>query len=122
MSAPRVTGIRADAIRCMVRDSVPLHIMRSALARIDTKAKRRAIKADERALVFNKTGGLCVYCWTALTRHDCALPSHFHCDHVWSLARGGPDTMENLLPACAACNIAKGSRDLLDFYLGVRVA
>jgi len=48
-------------------------------------------------------GGLCAYCG----RQPAA-----HVDHVEPLADGGRHCVENLLPACASCNLTKGARPL----------
>ena len=48
-------------------------------------------------------GGRCVYC------HE-PLPAGFHVDHVIPLSRGGAHAWENLVLACAPCNLRKGSR------------
>ena len=42
--------------------------------------------------------------------------SHFFTlDHVVPRCAGGPDTLDNLLPACSKCNNRKGTRPLLTF-------
>lgn len=55
--------------------------------------------------------GPCVYCAAPATSID----------HVWPLARGGPELAANLAPACAPCNSSKGSRLLIEWD-PVRVA
>jgi 5-methylcytosine-specific restriction endonuclease McrA len=52
-------------------------------------------------------GGLCAYCR--------ARP-FAHLDHIIPLARGGPDALPNLVPACARCNQAKGSKMLDEWF------
>ena len=37
-------------------------------------------------------------------------------DHVLAHCRGGKEIRGNLIPACRRCNLAKGSRSLLDWY------
>lgn len=37
-------------------------------------------------------------------------------DHIIPLSKGGRNTPDNLVPACASCNRSKGARDLLDWY------
>jgi hypothetical protein len=50
--------------------------------------------------------GPCVYC---------GAPAE-HVDHVRPLARGGPEHPDNLVPACADCNLGKGSRLLTEWH------
>lgn len=53
------------------------------------------------------SGGVCVYCGKAgpLTR-----------DHAVPLAKGGSDSIENIVPACARCNASKGTRTAAQFW------
>lgn len=53
-------------------------------------------------------GGKCAYC---------GIADHAHFDHVVPLSRGGRHSIGNLLPACAHCNLSKGSRLLADWRL-----
>ena len=76
-----------------------------------SKAEREALR-----MMF---GGLCAYC-------GCELGAKWHADHVkpiyrsWPiapdqnglLAGRGKDVIENLFPACAACNLFKSVYDL----------
>jgi len=34
-------------------------------------------------------------------------------DHVLPFARGGPNSADNVVPACASCNSKKGDRGIL---------
>lgn len=47
--------------------------------------------------------GKCYYC-------GCDLGGTYHTDHVIPLVRGGSNGMENIVVACPACNMAKGSK------------
>lgn len=47
----------------------------------------------------------CVYCGAPFE----------HVDHVQPLARGGDHALWNLVPSCAACNLAKSDRDPYEF-------
>lgn len=42
--------------------------------------------------------------------HYCGAPEPAGWDHVVPLARGGPNTIANLVPCCTHCNHRKGSR------------
>lgn len=74
-------------------------------------ARRRAAKRGARHAAVTKAmlagkleafKGLCAYC-----------PAPFeHWDHVFPLARGGAHEIENLVPACARCNMSKGAKTL----------
>ncbi len=44
----------------------------------------------------------------------CSGP-HEHDDHIVPLARGGAHTLNNLAPACARCNLSKGSKMLAEW-------
>lgn len=52
-------------------------------------------------------------CWMCgirlLLSAEPGSPHHVHMDHVMPLSRGGIHCAENLRPACAACNLRKGS-------------
>ncbi|MDG4792681.1 HNH endonuclease signature motif containing protein [Micromonospora sp. WMMD1082] len=47
----------------------------------------------------------CVYCGAPFE----------HVDHVWASSEGGPDHPQNLVPACADCNLSKNARPVEDF-------
>lgn len=53
-----------------------------------------------RAKVFATKGCLCTYCGDDAGQVD----------HVIPRSRGGSDDLENLVPCCGACNLAKGDR------------
>lgn len=69
-----------------------------------SEAKRRAATGDGysagawRDLV-ERYAGCCAYCG--------ALAA-LHADHRTPLSRGGPNVIENILPACRDCNLRKG--------------
>lgn len=44
----------------------------------------------------------------------CGAPAE-HADHFYPLARGGLHCVENIVPACQACNSSKKSRDPVEF-------
>jgi len=39
-------------------------------------------------------------------------------DHIVPLSRGGPQSAENFMPLCRRCNSSKGSKDLLEWWIG----
>ena len=56
------------------------------------------------ASLFQRDGGLCLYCGKKFSR------SLLTRDHVMPQARGGKDRWENCVTACKACNNHKGCR------------
>lgn len=58
-----------------------------------------------------RNSGPCVYCGSKAE----------HIDHVWPLDKGGPEHVDNLVPACGRCNNSKG-RGLLTNWLPERIA
>ncbi len=58
--------------------------------------------------VRESTDGKCFYCRIKL---DSAGPrTMMHIDHYWPWSKGGANLIENLVPACARCNLAKSNR------------
>lgn len=70
----------------------------------------RPITKELRFRVFERDGFRCRYC--GLDASETVL----HADHRHPGSRGGPTTLENLVTACAACNLGKSDRPL-DFIL-----
>lgn len=92
----------------LVRDSQlhTTHCVRTALSfRSRLRAGETTIKAigvrDER----KKLSGKCVYCEQAANTVDHLIPR----------LAGGPDSADNLVAACSACNASKGGRDVYDW-------
>lgn len=65
---------------------------------------------EERKRIFNRTGGRCYLCNHLLNFHNrhYGLEGAWHVEHIVPLSKSGPDTLGNLLPACASCNLKKG--------------
>lgn len=57
---------------------------------------------------FNAQGGACFYCAKSLSR--------YHIEHKTPISRGGLNTPENIVCACAACNLRKGTRSAEEFF------
>jgi 5-methylcytosine-specific restriction endonuclease McrA len=55
----------------------------------------------------NRFGGRCAYCGKQA--------EVLHADHVVPLSRGGTSWIGNVLPACAPCNLSKGSKLLVEW-------
>lgn len=82
------------------------------------RASRKALKARRRARmrgasvatltavqwqeILQAFSNTCAYCPAPATSQD----------HVMPLSRGGEHTAENVVPACAACNLAKSAKTL----------
>jgi 5-methylcytosine-specific restriction endonuclease McrA len=64
--------------------------------------------APERRRLLDSYLGRCAYCFSAKAKHF---------DHVVPLSRGGSNDIDNLVPACAFCNVSKGNRSLLEFMM-----
>ena len=61
--------------------------------------------------ILNKTAGHCAYCGCTLNVNNMTR------DHVVAKSRGGTSELDNLLPACRACNLLKGDDSLNSFRL-----
>jgi hypothetical protein len=46
----------------------------------------------------------------------CGSSGPLQWEHVVPRSRGGPDTIDNMVRACAPCNLAKGARDPYQWY------
>lgn len=85
------------------------------------------MKSLTRQAVWNKTGGHCYYCGLALTPDEVdtiegRYNSWMDADHLLPKAKGGLDTLENMVPACKACNCAKGLKTLEEYrqYVAIK--
>lgn len=66
-------------------------------------------------LVRDSTNCHCFYC--RIPFDSKGLSSRMHVDHYWPYSRGGSNLLENLVPACVRCNLAKSNRRPLQFIL-----
>ena len=55
----------------------------------------------------------CFYCKVEIKRGI-----NLHLDHVVPLSRGGEHSITNLVPACAFCNLKKGTKTAEEFLIG----
>lgn len=53
-------------------------------------------------------GGRCHYCGRT-------WGTRLHKDHMMPISRGGSDSIDNLAPACSACNLSKGAMTAAEF-------
>ncbi|MFN4017625.1 MAG: HNH endonuclease [Reyranella sp.] len=66
---------------------------------------RRPISLSLRFSVYARDGHTCQYCGRRPPEVELQL------DHVYPVALGGTNAIDNLLTACRECNIGKGARD-----------
>lgn len=69
---------------------------------------REPIPAGLRFAVLNRDGFRCAYCGRG--KADGVL---LHIDHLVPVARGGRSELDNLVTACASCNLGKSAQDLV---------
>lgn len=76
-----------------------------------------AMRSGWRQQRYEQQGGRCLYCRQPLICSEtfAKMPNSLTLDHVIPLAKGGPDTFDNTVAACHACNQAKGMLDLGEF-------
>lgn len=72
-------------------------------------AKRITFRKETRALVHAKCGGCCAYCGKPITEAAMQI------DHIRPRSLGGSNAIENLNPACRACNNFKAVWSLEEF-------
>lgn len=68
-----------------------------------------SISKKTRQLVYDKCGGHCAYCGKEIAYKDMQV------DHIHAQHKGGTDDINNLLPACRACNFRKGTYSVEQF-------
>ena len=68
-----------------------------------------SISKKTRQLVYDKCGGHCAYCGKEIAYKDMQV------DHIHAQYKGGTDDINNLLPACRACNFRKGTHSVEQF-------
>jgi hypothetical protein len=71
-------------------------------------ASREPIPAGLRFAVLRRDGFRCAYCGRGEPEGV-----KLHIDHIVPVARGGKTELENLVTACATCNIGKSATDLV---------
>ena len=77
-------------------------ICRDALTRHWKGRPPRRVWQLLRLVVFERDGWTCVYCGKRTWEPTC--------DHVVPVSRGGSSTLDNLVTACLACNLAKATK------------
>lgn len=69
---------------------------------------REPIPAGLRFAVLNRDGFRCAYCGRGKNEGV-----QLHIDHLVPVARGGKNELDNLVTACASCNLGKSAQDLV---------
>jgi len=106
----------------LLRDYSNLHSVSTAvrehgdeISKDTHKKKRRAIPRTIRHLLWKthfgeSPRGVCACCTVNTVEY-----TTFHAGHIHSHANGGSDTLSNLLPICAPCNLGMGSTNYDEF-------
>lgn len=68
--------------------------------------ERKKLTKAERQAVYDKMEGHCAYCGCEISLQTMRV------DHIVPLRKGGPDTMDNMWPACRSCNHYKRGNTL----------
>ena len=74
---------------------------------IHGKASPSSILSENQQLFH--MGDVCAYC---------GATGPLHWEHIVPVSVGGPDNIDNMVRACAPCNLTKGARDPYQWYLG----
>jgi 5-methylcytosine-specific restriction endonuclease McrA len=74
-------------------------------------ARKRAADAGVVSVPYSRTAILAR--WRYLCAYCDARAEHL--DHVHPISKGGPDAEENMVPACAQCNLTKGAKTLAEW-------
>ena len=77
-------------------------------AKVRVSNLKRTKGLRKRFLVLSRDGFCCHYCGRGAP--DVVL----HVDHIFPRSKGGNDALENLLTACADCNLGKGDIILIN--------
>ena len=78
------------------------------MQQIFAKEKHKHVKSRVRDGIKSEFNHCCAYCGFKSKR--------LTLDHVNAESKGGMDSWRNLVPACAKCNLSKGSKNLTDWY------
>ena len=98
----------AHPLRSAERSFVRPHVIRLLqYVRVPRAVKRRI----SRRALFARDGWKCVYCGTTAGR--------LTLDHVIPRSKGGDSVWENVVTACAPCNLRKGDRLLEDVAMSL---
>jgi 5-methylcytosine-specific restriction endonuclease McrA len=106
----RVYAANPQKVLTRMRNWIALHPERAHAWRRANDHKRRVagmhFTAAEWLALVERFAGACAYC---------GRPGNLEADHVIPISRGGTNDIQNILPACRACNRSKGPRTLEEF-------
>ena len=95
-----------DASRIVANDELSeFYSHRVNLKRLPTHEWQRI-----RQEVFRRDNYTCQYCG--------ACDTDLHCDHVFPVSKGGGNGLDNLITACARCNLSKSSKTIEEWMGG----
>ena len=95
------------------------------------KKRRRQVSSRKRTSVFNRDGGVCIYCGIGLLRrphplqHLCEIAesaAEWEIDHITSVDDGGTSDLDNLHLTCVGCNKRKGTLSDSEYRKILRVS
>lgn len=78
--------------------------------------KAKKLSFDTKKKIYNRDGGLCKKCLSAVQFFSGNTVSPFskrlnaHIDHIVPVSRGGQNNKENLQLLCVSCNTSKGAK------------
>lgn len=75
---------------------------------VRTRRRRAIFDSASKSVVFTRDDFTCQYCGVRVSMASGTR------DHVIPRSRGGPDILSNVVTACRACNMRKGSRTPLE--------
>jgi 5-methylcytosine-specific restriction endonuclease McrA len=79
-----------------------------------TSNRRQPLRPKVCLSIYERDGGRCHYCGTEIPRN-----SDWHIDHKHPRSLGGSDAEDNLVLACAPCNLAKSDTPYDEFIASV---
>jgi hypothetical protein len=85
------------------------HVYRDNVARYRARKRSAYVASVYRVEIYERDHGRCQLAITCTGRKK-LHPDEWHLDHIIPLAEGGTHEPANVHVACAACNLAKGTR------------
>ena len=73
----------------------------------------------KRLAVFSKMEGKCSMCLKSLQIENALKDDYMHIDHLIPKAKGGSNSINNLMPICKCCNSSKKDNNTIDMVLSI---